>query len=79
MSAIHEKLTHLLVTQLGVPAGKVEAGISYKDLGLDSLALIELTMIINKELGTDLGDDLLQGETTIAETVELIEAQGVPA
>ncbi|MGX4691116.1 acyl carrier protein [Streptomyces sp. JNUCC 63] len=79
MSAIQEKLTDLLVTQLGVPAGKIEPEISYKDLALDSLALIELTMIINRELGTDLGDDLLQGETTITETVEIIESRGVRA
>ncbi|MFF4957327.1 acyl carrier protein [Streptomyces sp. NPDC001222] len=79
MSAIQEKLTGLLVTQLGVPAGKIEADISYKDLALDSLALIELTMLLNKELGIELDDDLLQGETTIADTVELIESQGVRA
>lgn len=79
MTAIQDKLTELLVTQLGVPAAKIEAGIAYKDLALDSLALIEFTMIVNRELGTDLGDDLLQAETTIAETVELIESQGVRA
>ncbi|WP_256106106.1 acyl carrier protein [Streptomyces sp. ODS05-4] len=79
MSAIQDKLTELLVTQLGVPAAKIEAGVTYKDLGLDSLALIEFTMIVNKELGADLGDDLLQGETTIAETVGHIESQGVRA
>ncbi|MFF3409005.1 acyl carrier protein [Streptomyces sp. NPDC002742] len=79
MSAVQEKLTGLLVSQLGVPAAKIEPDISYKDLALDSLALIELTMIINRELGVDLTDDELQGETTIGETVELIESQGVRA
>ncbi|MBN0044357.1 acyl carrier protein [Streptomyces actuosus] len=79
MSTVQEKLTDLLVTQLGVPAAKIEPGISYKDLALDSLALIEFTMILNRELGTDLSDDLLQAETTVAETVEFIEAQGVRA
>ncbi|MER5598871.1 acyl carrier protein [Streptomyces adustus] len=79
MSAVQEKLTGLLVSELGVPAAKIEPGISYKDLALDSLALIELTMIINRELGVDLTDDILQGETTVADTVELIEAQGVRA
>lgn len=79
MSAVQEKLTDLLVTQLGVPAAKIEPGITYKDLALDSLALIEFTMIVNRELGTDLSDELLQPETTIAETVEFIESQGVRA
>lgn len=79
MSAVQEKLTDLLVSQLGVPAAKIEPDISYKDLALDSLALIELTMLINKELGTDLGDDVLQSETTIGDTIELVEAQGVLA
>lgn len=79
MSIAQEKLTDLLVSQLGVPAAKIEPGISYKDLALDSLALIELTMIINRDLGTDLSDEILQGETTVADTVELIEAQGVLA
>ncbi|WP_455358811.1 phosphopantetheine-binding protein [Streptomyces sp. SYSU K21746] len=79
MSAVQEKLTGLLVAQLGVPAAKIELGIAYKDLALDSLALIELTMLINKELGTDLNDDVLQGETTMGDTVELIESQGVRA
>ncbi|MFD9002133.1 acyl carrier protein [Streptomyces sp. NPDC059582] len=79
MSAVQEKLTGLLVSQLGVPAAQIEPGISYKDLALDSLALIELTMLINKDLGVDLSDEVLQGETTIADTVELIESQGVRA
>ncbi|WP_406398851.1 acyl carrier protein [Streptomyces sp. NBC_00879] len=79
MSAVQEKLTGLLVSQLGVPAAKIEPVIAYKDLALDSLALIELTMLINKELGVDLNDDVLQGDTTIRDTVELIESQGVRA
>lgn len=79
MSAIQEQLTGLLVTHLGVPAGKIEPEVSYQDLGLDSLALIEFTMVVNRELGTELGDDQLLAETTIAETVELIESQGVRA
>lgn len=79
MSAVQEKLAELLVTQLGVPAAKIGPEMTYKDLALDSLALIELTMILNKELGADLSDDVLQGETTIADTVELIESQGVHA
>ncbi|MFH9944538.1 acyl carrier protein [Streptomyces murinus] len=79
MSAVQEKLTGLLVSELGIPSAKIESGISYKDLALDSLALIELTMIINRELGVDLTDDILQGETTVEDTVELIEAQGARA
>lgn len=79
MSAVQDKLTGLLISQLGIPAAKVAPTSSYADLALDSLALIELTMMLNKELGVDLEDDALQGETTIAETVELINAQGVHA
>ncbi|MBP0458783.1 acyl carrier protein [Streptomyces montanisoli] len=79
MSAAQETLAGLLVTKLGVPAEKVVPTAAYKDLALDSLALIELTMLLNKELDISLGDDLLQGGTTIGETVELIDSQGVRA
>ncbi|GGW84374.1 hypothetical protein GCM10010297_01180 [Streptomyces malachitofuscus] len=79
MSAIQTQLTTLLVTHLGVPAERIEPEITYQDLGLDSLALIEFTMIVNRELGTEVGDDQLLAETTIGETVELIESQGVRA
>lgn len=79
MSAIHEQLTDLLATHLGVPAGKAEPEVSYQDLGLDSLALIEFTMIVNREFGTEIDDDRLLAGTTIAETVELIASQGVRA
>jgi acyl carrier protein len=77
MNALQEKITQLLITHFGVAAEAVTPDTTYEQLSLDSLVLIELTMIIKKELGVRLDDDALQAGSTIADTAELIESNGV--
>lgn len=76
MTTLQEKITELLVANLGIAADDVRPEATYADLKMDSLALIEFTMIIQKELDVLLDDDALQAATTIAGTVELIESKG---
>jgi acyl carrier protein len=76
MTPLQEKITELLVTHLGVDAEGIRPETAYRDLRLDSLALIEFTMIIQRELGVLLDDDALQADSTIADTAELIESKG---
>lgn len=79
MNVLQEKVAELLVSHLGVAAGTITADTSYEQLALDSLALIEFTMIIKNELGVHLDDDALQARCTIADTAEMIESKDVRA
>ncbi|MFJ5925402.1 acyl carrier protein [Kitasatospora sp. NPDC092948] len=71
-----DKLTELLGTHLGIAADQVTEDTSFQDLKLDSLALIELTMVINKAFGIDLDDWALTADTTIEKAVAMIEQSG---
>ena len=73
MTALQDRLAALLVSDFGVPAGDVRPDVPFADLGLDSLALIEFTMVIKKETGAVLDDDALQPKSTLADVVGLIE------
>ncbi|MGX1632986.1 acyl carrier protein [Streptomyces albidoflavus] len=41
--------------------------------GLDSLGLVELSMVLSKRFGIEVGDDELMGVTTLAEMARLME------
>ncbi|MFI1889386.1 acyl carrier protein [Streptomyces jumonjinensis] len=79
MTPLQEKITELLVTRLGIDAKGIRPETTYTEMRMDSLALMEFTMIIQKELDVLLGDDELQGDSTVVGTARLIEAKGARA
>lgn len=77
MSAVQTRLSELLIAQFGVVDTDLTADATFDDLALDSLALIEFTMVIKKDMGVLLDDDALQPTSTVADAAALIEAKGV--
>lgn len=71
-----EKLTGIIVEELGVDAEEVtlEASLS-DDLGADSLDAVELIMAIEDEFDIKVSDDVAQTFETVGQIVAFIEGE----
>ncbi|MEW1923802.1 phosphopantetheine-binding protein [Streptomyces sp. NPDC088360] len=75
-----QKIKSLLVTTLtekfGLPADEVLSGASFEELDIDSLILVELGLILRKEIGIVLEEGELKSSFTLDDAVAVIEAKG---
>ena len=73
-----EKITELLVDQLGVDASDVKGDTSFKDdLGADSLDLFEMVMNLEEEYGIEVPAEELENIETINDMIEYLESKGI--
>lgn len=73
-----EKITELLVDQLGVDAEEVKPEASFKeDLGADSLDLFEMVMNLEEEYGIEVPAEELENIETIGDMIEYMESKGI--
>lgn len=77
MSTMSERLIGLLVAEFGLPRDEVGADLTFDEMGLDSLALIEFSIVIKKQTGVLLDDAELTSTETITGITALIESKGV--
>ena len=69
-----EKVTKIVVDNLGVDAEKVTANASFiDDLGADSLDTVELVMAFEEEFGCEIPDDEAEKLVTVGDAVKYIE------
>ncbi len=69
---IAAKLTEILTDQFGVPEDEIEPDASFEAMGLDSLDLVEVTLVIDEELGVRIPDERLPEIETPAQAVKVI-------
>ncbi|MFF7172875.1 acyl carrier protein [Streptomyces pseudovenezuelae] len=62
-----------LVTRFGVESTDVTPEMTFGDLGLDSLALVELSDVLQSVLEVPIEDDDFNGEQKIADVVTLLQ------
>ncbi len=73
MPDLEPSLRALLAERLGVPAAGVSADtLLLEDLGVDSLALIELTMAVEARYGVTLPDDRMARVHSVADLAALL-------
>ncbi len=72
-----EILKNILVDKLKVPPEQVTMEANKDDLELDSLGVVELSMILQTELGLEITDNELLEVENIAEMVALMEERSV--
>jgi acyl carrier protein len=70
---MYEVLRGILIDDLHLSASDLQPNASCEDAGLDSLALVELSMILNKQLKVDINDDELLAATGVADIVRMLE------
>lgn len=77
MSDVYERLVKLLMSSFGLAGHEIRPDDTFDGLELDSLALVELILVVQKEFGVRITDDDLNKEDTVAHAAELIESKGV--
>lgn len=74
MSDVAEKVTKIIVDQLGVTADEVKPEASFvEDLGADSLDLTELIMAMEEEFDIEIADEDAQKILKVQDAVAYIE------
>lgn len=77
--AVQDKITEIIVEQLGVKPEEVTPEASFvDDLGADSLDTVELVMALEEEFGIEIPDEEAEKIQTVGDAVKYIEekAQG---
>ncbi|GLX17141.1 MULTISPECIES: acyl carrier protein [Streptomyces] len=73
MPQMFETLKEILVGKLKVEPDQVTPEATREDVELDSLAVVELSLVIEKELGVAVSDDELLDADTIGAMALLVE------
>jgi acyl carrier protein len=78
VSDVYDRLVDLLVNRFEVDRGAVGPDVSFEDLDVDSLFLVELLLVVQSEFaatGAEISEDLVAPSDTIGHAAELIERQ----
>jgi acyl carrier protein len=74
MSTIAERVTKVVVEQLGVSEDQVTPEASFvDDLGADSLDTVELVMALEEEFDTEIPDDKAETIAKVKDAIQYIE------
>ena len=77
--AVQEKITEIIVEQLGVKAEEVTPEASFvDDLGADSLDTVELVMALEEEFGIEIPDEDAEKIQTVGDAIKYIEEKAKP-
>lgn len=72
---IRTKVTEIVKEKLGVEESRITDDAQYiKDLGADSLALVDITMALEDAFGTSIPDEDIEKISSVGETVEYVRS-----
>ena len=73
MSSVQDRVTKIVVEQLGVKEEEVTPEASFvDDLGADSLDTVELVMALEEEFETEIPDEDAENITTVKQAIDYI-------
>ena len=71
---LEERVKNLVITQLGVDAGKVNNDSSFiDDLGADSLDTVELVMAFEEEFDIEISDEDAQNIRKVSDVIDYLK------
>lgn len=70
-----DQLRQIMATKFQLDLAEITPEATLKDLELDSLDIVELGLVMNKELGVSLSDDELLEAQSLNAIVELAQAR----
>ena len=65
----------ILVETFDVPADDVTAAATFESLGLDSLDVVELTLVLEEETGVKLEDEELEDVRTVQDAIDKVQGK----
>lgn len=77
-AAVDEMLLAILVDSFQVPAEEVRPGATREEIGLDSLAVLELAEVLTRRLGVEIYDYELLDTVTVADVAALVTERRPP-
>ena len=73
---VSEKLTGVLVSELGLDAEKINDEAHFEeDLDVDSLGVVELLMALEDEFGVKIPDEEAESIMTVGQAVDLVHTK----
>jgi acyl carrier protein len=79
MATMYDTLVNLLVDRFQVDPAEIKPNVTFEDLEMDSLFLVELLLVVQSELGVKISDDTASPRDTLERAAELIEEQAASA
>ena len=75
MIELQEKLIDVLTTKFDMPEEQIRGGSTFEEVGLDSLVLLEVALLINREMGVFLSEEELLPSFTVTDLTTLLETK----
>jgi acyl carrier protein len=75
MTAMYDTLVDLLVNRFEVDRAEIKPDVTFEDLEMDSLFLVELLLVVQQEIGVKISEDTASPRDTIERAAELIQEQ----
>ena len=75
MAAMYDTLVDLLVNRFEVDRAEIKPDVTFEDLEMDSLFLVELLLVVQQEIGVKISEDAASPRDTIERAAELIQEQ----
>jgi acyl carrier protein len=73
--SVYPRLAALLARTCGLEQEEITPDVTFADLELDSLALVEFAMAVQAEFGVPVADDELSADETVVAAARLIDAK----
>ena len=77
--SVSTMIIEILTGKFEIPQEEVAQGTVFEDLAVDSLALLEMSLRLEKRLGVSIAEGVLNAQQTSAEAARAVEALGAPA
>lgn len=75
MSTTYDQLVDIVTKLHDAPPDRISADVTFAQLDVDSLTLVEISMRIERDLGVHLEDNELEEDLTLGVTTQLIESK----
>ncbi|MFF4040827.1 phosphopantetheine-binding protein [Streptomyces sp. NPDC001816] len=77
--SVSTMIIEILTGKFDIPAEDVSRTTVFDDLAVDSLALLEMSLLLEKRLGVSIAEGVLTSQQSIDEAAHAVEALGAPA
>ncbi|AZM75035.1 phosphopantetheine-binding protein [Streptomyces sp. G3] len=75
MSTTYDRLVDLLVDGFAVDRAAIRPDVTFEELEMDSLFLVELLLVIQSEFGVKISEDAAVPTDTISHAVALVDSE----